>query len=417
MSTLTEKVLVLPARSQSEDIKEYQLSEPGFMLRVFSSFDQLADDWVAAQPSRNIYLQRPVLKTLEEAPPKDIKACYLIFYKNKLPVGVAYCQVIKFKTDENVQDKEAKGALRSLTGSVKNFLAKRLEYSLLVCGNLLYTGEHGYHFDKNISQKQIARLLEDALEKTQSYWKAKNVKTDGIFIKDIGEEQATCREEVLGMKFRQFLFHPNMVLFMRPEWKGFDDYMGAISSKYRIRVKKTFKSGMPMKKMELGIEQLQAHVDHLYGLYKGVMATAKFNMVVLNENYAIRLKENLGDRLLVMGYYLDGELIGYRTNIVNYDEVEAHFLGYDQSYNKQYKLYMNMLLDSLQFGFDHQAQRVVYARTAMEIKSTIGAEPEELYCYIRANNKLLNRIMPSLLEYFRPEDNWVQRHPFKDPVN
>lgn len=412
---MTEKLQELPILSASDDTKEYQLTTQGFQFRIFSSVTNLSADWESAQPPRNIYLHRPILKTIEEAPPKGIKSCYLVFYKNQQPIGVAYCQILNFKTDENVQDKKGSGAFKALASSVKTFLAKRFEYSLLVCGNLLFTGSHGYYFDKEkVEQKLASHLLNDALLKTQGWWKERSVKTDGIFLKDIDESEAETRQDILDKKYRQFLFHPNMVLNRRPDWKSMDDYLQSISSKYRVRAKKAFKCGKPIEKVILNLEQLKSNVGHLYELYKKVMDTAKFNMVVLHENYIVRLKENLGDRLRVTGYYLDGELIGYRTNILSFDEMEAHFLGYDQSYNKKYKLYLNMLYDSLNQGIEQQVDRVVLARTAMEIKSTIGAVPEELYCYIRANNGLMNYIMPPLLEYFRPEDNWVQRNPFKD---
>lgn len=411
---MTEKLQILPTQTSSDEYTEYQLSENGFGCRVFSSIHDLPD-WEIAQPANNLYLQRPILLTIEQAPPKDILSCYIVFYKNSQPIGVAYCQILHFKTDVNVQDKEGKGFLKSVTGSVKTFLAKQFEYKLLVCGNLLFTGEHCYHFNKEIiNQKQAAKLLDEALEKTQGYWKKRNVKTDGIFVKDISEEQDVCRQDLLDRKFRQFVFHPNMVLNRRSNWNGFEDYMQAISSKYRTRIKKAFKCGKPLEKKVLTLDQIRANKGHMYELYKKVMDTAKFNMVVLNENYIVKLKENLGDLLTVTGYYLEGEMVGYRTNILSYNELEAHFLGYDQSHNYNYKLYMNMLIDSLRQGVDSQVDRIVFARTAMEIKSTIGAVPEELYCYIRANNKMMNSIMAPLLEYFRPEDNWVQRNPFKD---
>ena len=411
---MTEKIPVLPSLASSDEFKEYSLSVPGHSFRAYSSIENLSADWETAQPHDNIYLQRPVLRAIEQAPPKGISPTYLIFYKNNLPIGIAYCQIMTFKTNENVQDLEGNGALKNIGSSIKGFLAKRLEYKLLVCGNLLFTGEHGHYFTENsLEGINEARHLDEALKKTQSYLKGKKVKIDGVFIKDIGDAEHHCRIDLLKQSFREFLFHPNMVLYLRPGWDSFEDYLQDISSKYRVRAKKAFKCGKAIEKVELDEMQLKTNLDRLYELYQGVMLTAGFNMVVLHENYIVKLKENLGDRFKVTGYYLEGELIGYRTNILNYDELEAHFLGYDQSFNKQHQVYMNMLLDSLRMGIDKKVKRIVYARTAMEIKSTIGAIPEDLYCYIRANNKLMNYLMAPILEYFRPADNWVQRHPFK----
>ncbi|MEZ4954872.1 MAG: hypothetical protein R2825_15000 [Saprospiraceae bacterium] len=411
---LTDKLLALPNLSSS-DSKAYQLSESGFTFQVYSSINDLPLDWEKAQHPKNIYLQRPILKAIEEAPPKGIKCCYLIFYRNGAPIGIAYCQILNFKTNENVQDLEGKGALKAFTSSVKSFLAKQFEFNLLVCGNLLFTGDHGHYFNETITPPaQAAKILDEALDKTQLFWKERKIKTDGIFIKDIDEERSVCRQNLISDKYREFLFHPNMVLPLRTNWNSMNDYLMDISSKYRVRAKKAFKCGQPIEKKELSLEYLQANKDHLYELYKGVMVTAGFNMVTLHENYIVKLKEYLVDDLTVTGYFLNGEMIGYRTNIKNYHELEAHFLGYDQSYNKECQLYMNMLLDSLQQGIEEKVERVVYARTAMEIKSTIGAIPEDLFCYIRANNKFMNSIMPPILEYFRPDDDWIQRNPFKE---
>ncbi len=423
---MTEKILALAPTSAPDDWNEYELFDTGYKFRIFKSINELPTDWEAAQPPHNTYLHRPILSTIEEAPPKGITPCYLVFYKNISPVGVAYCQVTNFKTDQNVQDKdgskEKPALLKSITSSVKGYLARQFEYNLLVCGNLLFTGEHGFYFDKNIVTRSVSiSLLEEAMEKTQQFWKKNDLKIDGVFIKDLEEKPSDnghydFKKDLADRKYREFLFHPNMVLSIRPNWKTFDDYMDDISSKYKVRARKAFKCGILLEKIELTEEDLKKNVDRLYDLYKGVMLNAGFNMVVLHENYIVKLKENLGNDFRVTGYYLDRELIGYRTNITNFGEMEAHFLGYDQRYNKSHQLYMNMLLDCLKLGIEKQVERIVFARTAMEIKSTIGAIPENMFCYIRANNKLMNSMMAPILEYFRPEDKWVQRNPFKAPI-
>ncbi len=421
---MTEKVLAL-ATTSPDDRNVHELSVTGYTLRIFKSVNELPADWETAQPPHNIYLHRPILSTIEEAPPKGITPCYLLFYKNNKPVGVAYCQVTNFNTDQTVQDKdgnkEKPALIKSLTSSVKGYLARQFEYNLLVCGNLLFTGEHGFYFDKKtVNRKTSITLIEDAMDVTQQFWKRQNLKIDGIFIKDLEENpddngHYDFKKDLASRKYREFLFHPNMVLPIRPNWKTFDDYMADISSKYKVRARKAFKRGSPLKKVQLTEEDLKKNVDRLYELYKNVMSSAGFNMVVLHENYIVKLKENLGDDFRVTGYYLDGELIGYRTNITNFGEMEAHFLGYDQRFNKEYQLYMNMLLDCLRQGIEQRVDRIVFARTAMEIKSSIGAVPDDMFCYIRANNKLMNKMMVPILEYFRPDDKWVQRNPFKEP--
>jgi hypothetical protein len=74
-----------------------------------------------------------------------------------------------------------------------------------------------------------------------------------------------------------------------------------------------------------------------------------------------------------------------------------------------------MLFDMIRQSIDSGKNKLVLARTAMEIKSSVGAVPEEMFGYIRANRSWINYLMPKVLELLRPKDDWLPRRPFKDP--
>ena len=69
----------------------------------------------------------------------------------------------------------------------------------------------------------------------------------------------------------------------------------------------------------------------------------------------------------------------------------------------------------LAFGIDHNFESIVYARTAMEIKSSIGAKPEPMSMYIKHTNPLLNSGLQSIFKFMSPEQKWEERNPFKNP--
>ncbi len=122
----------------------------------------------------------------------------------------------------------------------------------------------------------------------------------------------------------------------------------------------------------------------------------------------------MGDDFIVRGYYKGEQLIGFLTGVINHDgEFEAHFLGYDNRWNPVYKLYFNMLLDLIELGIDQGAKHIIFARTAEEIKSSVGAEAIDLICYIRHRSSFTNRFIRPLLDYLNPVDDWSPRHPFK----
>ncbi len=393
------------------------LSKPGYSFQLFSSVEELPSDWKLAAPSDNIFLHQPYLTALEASPPSGMRFSYLIFYQNQAPIGVAYCQISPFSVGESIQSDEEKEKypclIRAFGRIVRNLVAGK-NRNLLVCGNLLLTGEHGYHFPANIDKATAFDLLEEALIITQAELESTQINIDGIFIKDIGSEHRAPVQVLRDRKFSEFTFHPNMVLNVRENWSSFEDYMADISSKYKVRARKAFKSLEGIEKRRLTESEIFSHQPRMFELYKSVVDNQDFNMVALNESYLPNLKRQLGSQFNVFGYFLDGRLIGYYTTIENIEELEAHFLGFEQGLNRDLHIYHNMLFDILKMGIELRVKRIVYARTAMEIKSTLGAEAHEMLCYIKASNRLTNKVLPPIVDYLKPSSDWVARNPFKD---
>lgn len=397
--------------------KAKPLSKQGFEFQLFFSTNDLPKAWEQAAPKNNIFLQRDYFRSLEQAPPKGLKFCYLLFHYLNTPIGVAFCQISPFNVGDSVQSEDGAEKYPCLVrafGRIVRTLVSGKNHNLLVCGNLLLTGEHAYFFQESVERIAALELVEEALIFTQKELASQGLHIDGIMIKDVEAIHRVPLQMLADRKFSEFAFHPNMVLQVREHWLSFDDYMDDISSKYKVRARKAFKSLDGIEKKELSAEELTALQGRLFELYKKVVDGQDFNMVSLTEPYMQQLKVQLGDLYKVYCYYLNGEMIGFFTTISNYDELEAHFLGFDPAFNREYQLYHNMLFDILKLGIEQRVKRIIYARTAMEIKSTLGAEAHEMYCYIRATNRLTNKILPSIVDYLKPSSDWVARNPFKD---
>lgn len=397
--------------------KRIPLSKTGFTFEIFHHIGDLGENWVLAAPNDNSFLQFPFLKAIENAPPNGMRFAYLVFYQKEKPFGVAYCQITPFRVGESVQTADEKDKypclVRAFGRIVRNLVADK-NRNLLVCGNLLLTGEHGFHFPETLDKEIAFDILEEALIITQNELEAKGVNIDGIFIKDISEEHRAPVKVLVDRKFSEFTFHPNMVLELRENWLTFEDYMDDISSKYKVRARKAFKCLDGIVTRELTENEIFSLKDEFHRLYKSVVDNQDFNMVSLNESYLPNLRSHLGEQFRIFGYFLNDELIGFFTTISNHHELEAHFLGFKAELNREYHIYHNMLFDILKLGIEERFKRIVYARTAMEIKSTLGAVPNEMLCYIRASNRLTNKVLPPIVEYLKPSSDWVARNPFKD---
>jgi hypothetical protein len=99
--------------------------------------------------------------------------------------------------------------------------------------------------------------------------------------------------------------------------------------------------------------------------------------------------------------------------MINADEIEAHFLGYEEKVNKEKQLYLNMLLDMISLSIELGVHRIIYGRTAMEIKSSVGAKPYNMQFYLQYQNALINKFVGLVYNMLEPEVKWIQRQPFK----
>jgi hypothetical protein len=106
--------------------------------------------------------------------------------------------------------------------------------------------------------------------------------------------------------------------------------------------------------------------------------------------------------------------VGFNSIILNHPIVETYFLGYEEQVQKDGMLYLNMLYDMLEFGILKNYPIINYGRTAMEIKSSIGAVPVNMYGLMEHNTPLINRYLDKIFRFLEPEVTWTQRHPFKE---
>lgn len=64
------------------------------------------------------------------------------------------------------------------------------------------------------------------------------------------------------------------------------------------------------------------------------------------------------------------------------------------------------------FGIEHNFKTIVYARTAMEIKSSVGAKPVSMVMYLKHTNGVLNAVLKQVFRFMYPSKDWQERHPF-----
>lgn len=96
-------------------------------------------------------------------------------------------------------------------------------------------------------------------------------------------------------------------------------------------------------------------------------------------------------------------MIGFFTLILNNKTLETYFLGYGAAHQYRRQLYLNMLYEMIAFGISKNFKTIVYARTAIEIKRSVGAEPKPMSKYIKHINPTINARLKPIFKLMNPE--------------
>ncbi len=376
-------------------------------FKIYSTIHELPASWdVVAE--ENVFLQTPYLKVLEESAPTNMQCFYIgIFEENKL-IGTALAQYLNVQKLESFGERD-----KCLKTTVRNFVFKNFASHVLFLGNNMITGQNGYVFNKHIDFKHISELLIQCSEAIIQYFKNKGIKIHIVSFKDFYQH---CSEELKKYDFAQmydFNIQPNMIFKLNPEWKTESDYVGAFSKKYRDQYKRAHKKCEGVLVKELDYNEILTHEERIYELYHYVAKNAPFNTFFLAKNHFSTFKKQLGEQLRIVGYFINEKLVGFHTILLNGETLETYFLGYDEHVQKEKMLYLNMLYNMTKFGIENGFKKIIFGRTALEIKSSIGAEPVFMSGFIYHTNKLINRFMAKIFTRLEPSIEWQQRHPFK----
>lgn len=396
------------------------LSKPNLKsltVRVFRTIQECREDWAFVSPKHNIFLQPDYLETLEQCPPQGMSFRYAILEDQGVPFGIVYTQILYFQGGESIRFQTKSGTHRCLFDLfgqyIRSLVARQVAFSTLVCGNLMLSGEHGYFLGE--ANHAAGHILEKAIRAIRDELHKEGNPVSVILLKDFEDQAPLLSKRLTPLGYHPFHILPSMIMALAPEWRTFDDYLEALSSKYRVRAKKARKilNGR-VHLRRLDFEELDRLSERMHFLYQQVVDDSGFNVIHLSTGYFSSLARHLVDDIIITGYFEQEELVGFTSAIRNGNgELEAHFLGYERERNPGLKLYLNMLLDLTETGIQLRCNRIILARTAEEIKSSIGAVPVPLLLFIRHRSHFANRFIKPLLDYLNPEEEIVLRHPFR----
>lgn len=375
--------------------------------KIYSTISQLPVSWdeVAIE---NAFLQTPYLKVLEESAPTNMQCFYIGIFENTSLIGVALAQYLNLNKLESFGERD-----KCLKTYVRNFVFRNFGSHALFLGNNMITGQNGYVFNKEIDSKTIGEILYKCANEITLHFKKQQTKIHIVSFKDFYQDCASELKNSTFSELYEFNTQPNMIFELNPNWKTNDDYIAAFSKKYRDQYKRAHKKFEGIETKELSLEDIILQEERIYQLYYHVAKNAPFNTFFLAKNHFSCFKKCCGARFILVGYYLNNELVGFHTLLLNGNTLETYFLGYEEQIQKEKMLYLNMLYNMTEFGIENKFKKIIFGRTALEIKSSIGAEPVIMSGFIYHSNKLIDNYFDKIFPRLEPTLTWQQRHPFK----
>lgn len=367
--------------------------------------------------SEHVFFNKEYLSLIEACTNAKLQTRYCIVYSNLKPIGFIYCQITDFNAGifgdlvKSEREENESGALKLL----EKYLYKNKDENLLrlfTCGNNIISGEYGFIFKDEVSEKVKHDLVIKVLEVISGEEK-KTGMLSAILIKDF-DEPLKPKQLFKSSGYEMFSVEPNLIVEIPNQIEDLDGYVQLFSKKYRNRSKTIQKKFASIETKQLSYDEIVENEEAINDLYLEVFERAKFKLLQLPDNYFSRCKAIFKEKFCLTGFFLNGQLIAFNSSfILGNNKFEAHYIGINYALNREYELYQNTLCKLISSALSEGKHHVNLGRTAAEIKTTIGAKPKDLLCYIKAQNALSKLIQKSFIRFLQPEE-WIPRNPFKE---
>ena len=373
-----------------------------YTYQIVSESQYLPNDWDSIAHA-NIFLSKKYLEVLESAAPANMKCQYIGIFNQEELIGIALAQFIDLTHLETYGDRDKK-----LKTWVRNFLFSRFSSQLLFIGNNMLSGQNAFAVKEQTNILEILLTLKQAVGEMNRH--SKNHLTS---FKDFMLSELTHFDQATFKKDLKFTSQPNMIFEINPLWAQEEDYKKALTKKYRDQYKRSRNKALGIEKRMLTLEEINDQQEIIYDLYLHVAENAPFNTFYLPKNHFYVLKEKLKDDFMLYGYFIDEKLIGFNTLIKNGKSLDTYFLGYDEKIQKEKMLYLNMLYDMIACGITLKFEKIIFGRTALEIKSSVGAIDTPMFGFMQHSQPLINQFLGQIFNYLEPVTTWKRRSPFK----
>ncbi len=193
-----------------------------------------------------------------------------------------------------------------------------------------------------------------------------------------------------------------------------EDYVQALSRKYKSRANKILEAGNVLEKRTLSEVETNKYSSKISGLFRQVARSQSFVLANLADDHFGKMKSLYKDSFEVMGFFYEGEIVAFTSAFISRDTYELYYAGFDYNHNQKLQLYFNLLFSGLERAIKLGKSVLKLGRTSLDAKASLGAHPEELVYYFKAG-KIAGVVNNWFANYFSSMEDgkWKLRSPMK----
>ena len=400
---------ICPSETTRQADRVLPLKElPDWTVRRYTTEKDITEDWPAADRSDDFWLQ-PAVLDYQLSNPQGISTVPLEVTNVRDGRRVLLtAQSFHFSAAGQVSD-AAKGETSGY--DLRRRLLAPFSFRVLTLGQFLVSGNYASSgLDQLTREETLAVLpaLADTLLASDRSFAA-------VLIKDLYALNSPVTEALTTRGFYLLPADPILQVAIPATWASLEDYLANLKSKYRVRYRRARAKLEGLTRRPLTAAMVGHHRERIYQLYKHTSSGSDFNAVALTPTYFPWLAEHGRDGATRFHGYFDaaGTLVAFTSTIANGPTLHAHFLGIEDACKSSHHLYHNILFDLLEDAITGGFAVLDYARTAPEIKTSVGATATEYACLLRARSGVINRLIPMFTPAVYKATPWTPRNPFR----
>jgi hypothetical protein len=387
------------------DVERWREHHPWTMISdeqlIFwiSSVDDIPESYWSTQ--KNVLQSRGWLQALETASHEGFDLGYLVIVtRGEI---TAHCMIQFINLPLSIFENYIPSWLLPMLARVPNFLSSReghQEIATMVAGDFMMT-------DGRSRPSQIAVIL-----RGMEWLDTLKSKGNTSFLHVFKDLSTADDEDLLFLHnhgYNSYIPEPEMILDLEENWQSIDDYVQALNKRYRQRYRNVRKRGEALRVRQIYTSEISALRIELQALLDHVLQRSRFALFEERIDFYLECAQQMGDSFLFKVYELEGRIVGFSTAILCNETLLAHRVGINYTINASHKLYQNILYDYIEQAMALRLRRLSFGRTALEIKSAVGAYPQNLTTLMKYSAFLPNLFLRYVLRSI-PEQKWVWRN-------